>query len=238
MIQSPKTGRILIVDDDPQFRSAQKRHLRRIQLRPETPAEIIEAASGHDAMQILQLTDVDCILLDHDMPGGTGLHWLQQMLDITDDLAIVMLTGHGSEQLAVEAMKNGAMDYLVKGTITPEEMERAILNAVEKVHLRKTIAAQQAQLMEADRHRVMIESLGTACHHIGQPATVIGAYLHLMKAQETDAEMREMIDRCQQASDAMTEILQKLLLVSQYRTAPYLPGSASQPEGADKIIAI
>jgi DNA-binding NarL/FixJ family response regulator len=238
MSQLMDTGRILIIDDDEQFRFAQKRILRRIAIRPGVITEILEAADGDGAMTILQNTAVDCILLDNDMPGGTGLFWLQKILAVSKDQAIVMLTGHGSEQLAVEAMKKGAMDYLVKGSITPEEMQRAILNAIEKIDLRRTIDAQHDQLMEADRQRVMIESLGAACHHIGQPATVISAYLQLMKTRETDSEMKEMIDSCQQASDAMTEILKKLLQVSQYRTVPYLSGSATQPDDGEAIINV
>lgn len=227
--------RILIVDDDLSFRSAQKRNLRRMQLRPGTPLEVLEAASGTEAMEKVKTESLDCILLDHNMPGGSGLVWLQNILNENSDLAIVMLTGQGSEQLAVDAMKNGAMDYLVKGSITPEDLERTILNAIEKIELRRTITLQRDKLLEADRHRVMIESLGTACHHIGQPATVISAYLQLMQAQETDEEMKDMIETCLQASDAMAGILQQLLHVSQYQTTPYLPGAEDQ---ADTILSI
>ena len=227
--------KILLVDDDPNFRSAQQRNLRRMNLRAGSKVEITEASSGTEAMEFIQIQTPDCILLDNNMPGGSGIVWLQKLLNQNNTLAIVMLTGQGSEQLAVDAMKNGAMDYLVKGTITPEDLERAIHNAIEKVELRRTINHQREKLMEADRQRVMIESLGTACHHIGQPATVISAYLQLMQAQETDDEMKEMIATCLEASESMAQILQQLMHVSQYSTQPYLSGADQQ---ADTIIAI
>ncbi|MDF7801745.1 response regulator [Pontiellaceae bacterium B1224] len=216
---------ILIVDDDAHFRAAQKRNLHRMNLRPESRAQVLEASSGKEAMEVLKRQNVDCILLDHNMPGGSGMNWLKHFLGINSNLAIVMLTGQGSEQLAVEAMKNGAMDYLVKGAISRDDLERAVLNALEKVELHRTINLQQEQLLDAERQRVMIESLGTACHHIGQPATVISAYLQLMQAQETDAGMQEMIASCLQASETMVNLLQQLQHVSKYRTTPYLPAN-------------
>jgi DNA-binding NtrC family response regulator len=226
---------ILIVDDDPSFRSAQKRNVRRMHLRMNVQVEALEAASGSEALEMIKTQSPGCILLDHNMPGGSGLGCLKDMLDYDPSLAIIMLTGQGSEQLAVEAMKNGAMDYLVKGSISPEEIRRAILNAIEKVELRRTIERQREELLDAERQRVMIGSLGTACHHIGQPATVINAYLQMMQLQETDSETKEMIVACMEASEAIAQILQKLQLVSQYRETPYLSGSEYL---GDAIIAL
>lgn len=227
--------RILIVDDDPSFRSAQRRTLRRLRLHHGAQLEVFEAASGQEAMEKIRLQQPGCILLDHNMPGGSGLGFLKDMLGENPGLAVIMLTGQGSEQLAVEAMKNGAMDYLVKGAITPEELRRAILNALEKVELRRTIERQREELLDAERHRVMIESLGTACHHIGQPATVISAYLQMMQQRENDAETQDMLAACLEASEAIAAILKRLQLVSEYRATPYLPGS---PHEGSAILAI
>ena len=226
---------ILIVDDDDAFRAAQQRTLRQLGKRLDRNIRIIGLESGAAALDYIRNHSVDCILLDYQMPGGSGLEWLQQFLHEQNELAIIMLTGKGSEQLAVEAMKNGAMDYLVKGSIIREDLERAIRNALEKVELRRTIQFQQDQLIEAERQRVMIESLGTACHHIGQPATVINAYLQLMQTRENNQEMREMIASCLEASDAISEILHRLMGICQYRTTPYL-NSSDHPQ--DRIIDI
>lgn len=230
-----KTIEILIVDDDLSFRSAQKRNLRRLHLRPDSQITVLEASNGKDAMEIIKTITPHCVLLDHNMPGGSGMVWLQKLLAVNSDLAIVMLTGQGSEQLAVEAMKNGAMDYLVKGSITPEDLSLTILNVIEKMELRQTINQQRENLIDAERHRVMIESLGTACHHIGQPATVISAYLQMMQMREIDDEMKEMIATCMEASEAMADILHQLQLVSRYRVKPYLSGSE---ESGDSILTI
>ena len=220
--RDPAPCHVLIIDDDDAFRASQKRTLHQIAKHSERPLKIREFSNGSDALTDLQTHPADCILLDHQMPGGSGLNWLQKFLNEQEDLAVIMLTGKGSEQLAVEAMKNGAMDYLVKGSITKEDIERAILNALEKIEMRRTIRHQQEQLVAAERQRVMIESLGTACHHIGQPATVINAWLQIMQTRETDPDMEEMISSCREAADSIADILHRLMSISQYRTTPYL----------------
>ena len=191
--------RLLLVDDDPSFRAAQRRNLRRIPIVNGRETEVLEAPDGQTALEIIQSQELDCVLLDHKMPSGTGLFWLKKFLTEKQDLAVVMITGEGSEELAVEAMKNGAMDYLVKGGMTAPELVRTILNVLERKELLLTISEQQERLLDAERQRVMIESLGAACHHIGQPAMAINAYLQLMKDQETDEEQLAMISQCMEA---------------------------------------
>ena len=92
---------------------------------------------------------------------------------------------------------------MVKGSITPETLLRTVLNAVQKIQMRLALEKQRAGLMEAERQRVMLESLGAACHHLGQPATVITAYLHLMKDSETSPERMVMIKNCLEAVEAL-----------------------------------
>ena len=99
--------------------------------------------------------------------------------------------------------------------------------------MQQTIETQNEELMAAERQRVMIESLGAACHHIGQPATVLRIGLDDLRKQTTDAQARERIDACLDAMRKIGEILEKLRRVSQYRTVPYhVPRDAG--DGADK----
>ena len=205
----------------------------------DTRFAVLDAAGGEDAMRILGNEKVDCVLMDYQMPGGDGIEWIQRMLEANPNTAVIMVTGLGNEHVAVEAMKRGAADYLVKGTITPETLLRTVLNAVQKARMKLALEKQREKLMEAERQRVMLESLGAACHHLGQPATVVTTYLHLMKDMETSPERMEMIDNCLVAVNALVDILHKLQKVSTYRTEPYFrredgDGSAT---GAD-IIAI
>jgi phosphoglycerate-specific signal transduction histidine kinase len=97
--------------------------------------------------------------------------------------------------------------------------------------LQATLAAQQRALLAAERQRVMIHSLGAACHHIGQPATVLRAHLHFLKNQTVAPHELGEIAECERAVEAIAEVLERLSRVSAYRTTPYLAG----PLGATTV---
>jgi diguanylate cyclase (GGDEF)-like protein len=128
--------RILVVDDDSVDRHAVVRTLGE-------GFAIAEAASGQQALAMLQDDPFDCILLDHTIPG-TDTHQLLE--EIGKVWAVVMLTGHDDAMVAVQAMKDGAQDFLVKGNLNREILHRAIANAIEKIALRKTIEKQRREL--------------------------------------------------------------------------------------------
>jgi PAS domain S-box-containing protein len=93
-------------------------------------------------------------------------------------------------------------------------------------------------LREAERHRVMLESLGAVCHHVGQPATVLMGNLELMRQGMADAdpELRRLLDSSIESMCRLGEVLAKLQNVDQYRTSRYLDSSApTQPGGAEII---
>jgi FixJ family two-component response regulator len=227
---------VLVVDDDNVFRDSMRRLLWLV--GQSLPMRVQDAASGAEAMRTITQGKIDCVLLDQRMPGGTGANWIAKFLKADGNLAIVMVTGEGDEQTAVTAMKNGAMDYLVKGTITAESLQRAMANAIEKVALRQAIEQQRQMLLTAERHRVMVESLGSVCHHLGQPMTVITTYLAIMKRQETNPSLQNMINQCAEAVERVNSLLSRLQTVSTYRTEPYLETAEGAPTlYRDRILA-
>ena len=105
--------------------------------------------------------------------------------------------------------------------------------------MQKIIGSQAAEILEAERHRVMIQSLGAACHHIGQPATVLRTYLELLKREATSETASAEVDECIQAVSNICEVLDKLRHVSHYRTVPYQtfhPGN--MPADDEEILVI
>src|ERR1700735_598055 len=106
--------KILIIDDDPIDRAIFKQSL-----DADRPGAFIynEAGLGRDGLSPLGSFQPDCVLLDFNLPAFDGLQVMRPLHEARVFLpcAVVMLTGTGSEQLAVEAMKMGVMDYLAKG---------------------------------------------------------------------------------------------------------------------------
>ena len=111
-----------------------------------------------------------------------------------------------------------------------EYMMRIVTATSDKI---RVIEEQSVRLVEAEQQRVMIESLGAACHHLGQPATVITAYLSLMEKEQVTPDVSDMISQCKEAARLISEILSKLPKVAEYRTEPYLEGEGRE-EGADR----
>ena len=101
-------ARILIVDDEPDMRLAVRNVLK---LRGH---EVVEAGDGPAALEILAGEDVDLMLLDIRLPGMDGIEVLEKAKAIKSSLPVVMITGYGHIQSAVNVMKLGASEYLQK----------------------------------------------------------------------------------------------------------------------------
>ncbi len=77
--------------------------------------------------------DFDLVLLDYRLPDINGLNLIAEIKALNLDLPIIVLTGQGDEEIAVEIMKAGAADYISKGKIEPESLAKAITSAI-RIH--------------------------------------------------------------------------------------------------------
>ncbi len=130
---------LLIVDDSEVDRIL----VRRLLARPYTARE---AATAREARALFEAAEPDLVLLDYRLPDADGLDLLPEF--VARHVPVVMLTGMEAPEIIVKAMREGAHDYLTKGRLTEEGLERAIVNAVEKAALRRALAEQQRALAE------------------------------------------------------------------------------------------
>ncbi|MFL6195983.1 MAG: response regulator [Thermoanaerobaculia bacterium] len=140
------TLRILIVEDSPEDRVLYRRFLSQ---DPEQAYELLDAETGEEGLRITREREIDCLLLDYRLPDVDGLEFLSRLL-AERLVPVIVLTGQGNEAVAVEAMKGGAQDYLLKGEVTRERLQHAVRNAVEKVALRRKVEERTAELAEAN----------------------------------------------------------------------------------------
>jgi|GEM_PF-2728628 len=130
--------RVLIVDDNPEDRAT----YRRLMSADRSGEYIVtESESGEDGLRLCKNEMPDCVLLDYRLPDLSGLEFLAEMSrsEEASRVPVVMLTGHGDEMIAVEAMKGGAQDYLVKRYITGERLQTAVYNAMARGTLRNHV---------------------------------------------------------------------------------------------------
>lgn len=119
-----------------------------------------EASTAGGALAIADREDLDCVLLDYRLPDRDGSELIEDF--VRRGLSVVMLTGQGDEHVAVEVMKRGAQDYLVKRGLDAIALRRAVEHAVENQQLRRRIEAQRSELQarvdELARQRAALEA--------------------------------------------------------------------------------
>jgi PAS domain S-box-containing protein len=95
-------------------------------------------------------------------------------------------------------------------------------------------------LRQAEQHKVMLASLGAACHHLGQPATVLMTNLEMLqrKIEAGNMEAHELVNASVQAAELMAEILHKLNMVDEYRTCQYLDDRDDPNSPTNRILEI
>lgn len=120
----------LIIDDSPDDRELIVRMLKKTEAFFD--AEVFEAEDVEQGRRKLEAGGIECLLLDFSMPGESGLDFLSDIKLRFPELPVVMITGEGNERTAVDALKNGALDYIVKADVSPDTLELAVRNAIEK----------------------------------------------------------------------------------------------------------
>jgi len=130
--------RVLLVDDEKEFVDALSE---RLELRL---FEVKTSYSGEDAVGLVRQADVDVVVLDVLMPGKDGIATLMEIKKAKPLVQVIMLTGNATVETAINGMKQGAYDYLMKPTET-EELVRKIEGAA-KIKREHEERIQQAEI--------------------------------------------------------------------------------------------
>ena len=118
---------VLIVDDEPTYRIVLTQTLKGCGHTTEA------CETGDDAISLLQKNKYDVVLLDYKMPGTSGINVLQWMYGMKMDIPVIIITGYGSEEIALEAWKWGAKDYFVKGKSDMSQLPELVLKVYKQV---------------------------------------------------------------------------------------------------------
>ena len=158
-----QTGTVLIVDDN-------KSVLTSLELLLEDEFERVETASNPNSiLSVLDTMPVDLVILDMNFSAGVntgneGLFWLRRIQEIAPELPVIMLTAYGDVELAVKALKSGAVDFILK----PWDNEVLL----EKIH---------AALQAVEREKVKQKTDRNRPDRPAEPAMIIGHSAVMMK---------------------------------------------------------
>jgi signal transduction histidine kinase len=229
MLESVKTAqdtqemtrpfRLLIIDDDLIDRQSYLRFLTGDQTNSYI---VIEASSALEGAQLLAEGPYDCVVLDYRLPGTDGLSLLQSFRDnagMTPPSPVVMMTGQGNESIAVEAMKLGIADYLVKDGLTAEAFRRAIKNAVCRWRLHVAVAEKSRRLENANtelkqRAEEMQRLYHVVSHELKTPLTAVREFIALvldgiagpLQSEDQKTFLEHALDGCDQIARHVNDL--------------------------------
>ena len=129
---------VLIVDDEPGVRES-------VRLVLEDTCEVLQAPNGAEALDVMRRHEVDLVMLDHRMPGETGIDVLPRLMAVDSSLVVVLATAVRDVRMAVEAMRRGAYDYLTK-PFDVEEIRLVVRRGLEKRALAREVVSLRSAL--------------------------------------------------------------------------------------------
>ena len=210
--------RVLIVDDDSAFRRLCKEYLRE---HAASPLEIAEASTAGDALARCGEQQFDCLLVDYNLPDGSGTDLLPQLRQSCGPLTpMIIMTGVGNEQIAIEALHCGASDYLPKERVSGTSLSRAINNSIEKACLQHSINDRNERLERAnDELRRKSDQIQrfyhSVSHEIKTPLTAAREFISLVSdgvfGSLSSAQVEALnyaLESCDQIADHFNELIE------------------------------
>ena len=204
---------LLIVDDEPGIRSGIKRILLGFCvdfpfLEEEFDFNILEAASGEEAIDIIDKNAIDIVLLDNKLPGIDGIEVLEYINKKQYDCNVMMITSYASLDLAIKATNNGAYNFVPK-PFTPQELKTSIEGITKNLYLRR-----MTKQLNTVGKQIRFQFLSVLSHELKSPINAIEGYLRIMEERQVgnnlvDYEM--MIQRSLERIKGMRTLIMDML---------------------------
>ncbi|HYE01119.1 MAG TPA: histidine kinase dimerization/phosphoacceptor domain -containing protein [Alphaproteobacteria bacterium] len=181
--------RVILIDDNDDDRAL----VARVLLAEYPDAEVVEAADRGPFLAALAAAPPRLVVTDYDLRWGTGLEVLRAVKAAHPGCPVVMFTGTGSEEIAVEAMKSGLDDYVVKGARRMARLRTTLRLALENAGRRAALAEAEAALRQAQEGRIAL--LRELHHRLKNGLQTVVGMLRLRAARYPDPGMRsELLD--------------------------------------------
>src|SRR4030042_3728521 len=167
--------------------------------------------SGAEGIELLKKQSYDLLISDLKMEGMDGMQLLQKARSLDPNLSVIILTGHASMQTAIDSLRLGAVDYLMKPN-NIEELKIRVKKAIERANLEKKVK-------EIERQITYSATVTTANHEINQPLTVILSGIDMIKMEfekkgVTDPHILKYLNLIEKSSTRIANILKNLREIS------------------------
>lgn len=215
-------ARILVIDDEPGIREGCKRAL--------TPqGHVVDVAQdGAEGLAKIKAASYDLVLLDVMMPGIGGIELLSLIREHDPQVVCIIITGYATVQLAVNAIKRGAYDFLTK-PFTLDDLLLAVNHGLE--HRRLLLEEQRLKALEAETQQLAYEKrkleevekakaafIRLVTHELQAPIAAIQGYLQLILEGYVEPDkQRDLLARASARADEQMALIADLLTLSRLR---------------------
>jgi signal transduction histidine kinase len=227
---------VLVVDDD----EADRVSIRRLLQKSGYSIHVTEAASAAEALRYIESDRFHCVLLDYFLPDMDGLLLLGRIQTTVPGTPVIICTGRGHENIAVQFMKAGASDYLPKSSMTPERMAAALRYAMDLGEARegKTKAENELRAALAEREQLLArehearlaaeratksrdELLAIVAHDLRNPIQVIMSAARRIPGPPAGGTERNYAEFIQRSAWEMERLVRDLLDLSNMESGSF-----------------
>lgn len=236
-LQQGSSPRILIVDDDQALLQVLPRT---VSLRVPS-AHVDTASSGQEALARLQEQQYDAVISDIKMPGMDGLALLARVQELQPDTPTLLITGHGEHNLAIQALRGGAYDYIQK-PVERDNFIAALLRAVQTCQLRRQVKEQQSSLelyahslerLVQQRSQELAEAyaskdkvISLVSHELNEPIARLKSMIQLLRQKLSGVDLSEIVKQSfidiEHSLVRSEELVQELLNTSEIETDRFI----------------
>lgn len=220
-IQNPPAARLLIVDDEPAHMTALYHTLE------DEGYDVTAFLSAAQALEALHKHPFDLILTDLKMPGMDGIELLRAAQEADPNLVGIVMTGHGAIDTAIDAMKAGALDYILK-PFTLSALKPVLHRALDVRRLRLEITQLQHRIrehvVELEAANAELESFSySVSHDLRAPLRAISGFSHMLAegyATLSPGEAQHLVNRITTSAERMGLLIEQLLHFSRLSRQP------------------
>ncbi|MEJ2732419.1 MAG: ATP-binding protein [Anaerolineae bacterium] len=225
---------ILVIDDEAGMRKGCQRAL--------TPAgyNVATAADLATGLEMVRTGHYELYLLDVMLPDGSGLDLIDPILEHDPDAICIIITGFGSIEMAVEAVRRGAYDFLSK-PFTSDELLMSVSQGLERREL-KAIEAEAEELAQAKAElerldRIKSQLMLKVAHELRAPVAAVQSYINLIHAgYVTEDELNTTLDRVQDRLEGMSDLISDLLELARLKQTKDLVSTDASPHQMADIL--
>lgn len=209
--------KILLIEDNKDFAKLVQVYLRRF----DKEKFVVEWKENYaDTIATLDASrDFDIILMDYFLPGKNGLEITRELLERKIDIPVVFLTVNKDFELAVDVMKLGVDDYLVKEEISSPVLPRTVLNVIEKHRLKQQLVELE---LTQQRLKAIRDTMRNVLDEFEKPLAEMKTISTQFKESVVEDKLKNYVKIIDDNVDRIIDKLEKLKTLKAYKTVRYI----------------